>query len=444
MASVPLPAWPSPSANGPHDANIARIQKKTTMSTAPTFLHHLPDAPTAAPTDAELAARFGPIFARIAEGALEREHQRSLPYEAVGWLRAAGFGALRIPRQWGGIGATLPQFFSLLLELATADSNLAHLFRGHFSFLESRLNHAEDSTRAFWFPKVVAGALIGYAMAELSATTGTSATIVRDGEGWLLNGKKYYSTGSIYADWIVASVSDGDERVSVALPATLPGVSRLDDWDGFGQRMTASGTTIFDNVRLGDEHIVRRFSGKPPSSYQKAFLQLILLTSIAGVGRAVLRDGVSFVQNRTRAFDVPGQSSPRHDPLVQRVVGRLASLSYAADSLVDAVARVLEESWQRSRAGLADDALYVQAEIKAFQAQQVVIDLVLQASTLLFEVGGASATSEARRLDRHWRNARTAASHNPAIFRERAIGDYYLNGTAPDATAVPAAAGPRP
>jgi alkylation response protein AidB-like acyl-CoA dehydrogenase len=217
----------------------------------------------------------------------------------------------------------------------------------------------------------------------------------------------------------------------VAFPATLPGVSRLDDWDGFGQRMTGSGTTLFEGVRLEDGHVVRRFDGKAQPSYQRAFLQLVLLASMAGAGRAALRDAIAFVQRKTRAFDVQGESSPRHDPLVQRVVGRIASLSYAAESLVDGVARALEEARRRTVDGSADDALFARTEIEAFQAQQVVIDLVLQASNMLFEVGGASATSEARRFDRHWRNARTAASHNPAIFRERVIGDYYLNDTAP-------------
>ena len=60
------------------------------------------------------------------------------------------------------------------------------------------------------------------------------------------------------------------------------------------------------------------------------------------------------------------------------------------------------------------------------------LEQVLEAATLLFEVGGASATSEARRLDRHWRNARVIASHNPAIQREAAVGNYHLNGTAPE------------
>lgn len=397
---------------------------------------HPRDLP-ALPDDAELAARFHPVFARIAAGALDRERERRLPLPEVGWLKDAGFGALRVPREYGGIGASLPQFFRLLRELAAADSNISHLLRGHFSFLESRLNHEDEASRAFWFPKVADGALIGYAMAEQGASTtiGTTLTREADGErgGWRLDGKKFYSTGAIYADWIVATALDGEQLVSVAFPSTLAGVTRLDDWDGFGQRMTGSGTTVFEAVHLRDDQIVRRFDGQLQPSYQRAFLQLVLLASMAGAGRAALNDAIAFVQRKTRAFDTPGESAPRHDPLVQRVIGRIASLAYAAESLVDGVARALEGARTRIVAGSADDTLFAQTEIEAFQAQQVIIDLVLQASTLLFEVGGASATSEARRLDRHWRNARTAASHNPAIFRERAIGDWYLNDVRPPA-----------
>jgi alkylation response protein AidB-like acyl-CoA dehydrogenase len=95
------------------------------------------------------------------------------------------------------------------------------------------------------------------------------------------------------------------------------------------------------------------------------------------------------------------------------------------------VASAIEATYQAVLRDASDEALYAETDVKAFQAQQIVINLVLEATTLLFEVGGASATSETRRLDRYWRNARTLASHNPAIYRERAIGDYHLNGTAP-------------
>ena len=69
----------------------------------------------------------------------------------------------------------------------------------------------------------------------------------------------------------------------------------------------------------------------------------------------------------------------------------------------------------------------------------MVIDLILQLTSQLFEVGGASATSTELALDRHWRNARTAASHNPAIYRERVIGDFLLNGTIPESNWAKAA-----
>jgi alkylation response protein AidB-like acyl-CoA dehydrogenase len=61
---------------------------------------------------------------------------------------------------------------------------------------------------------------------------------------------------------------------------------------------------------------------------------------------------------------------------------------------------------------------------------------VLGLVTQLFEAGGASAVTERFRLDRHWRNARTLASHNPVIYCDRIVGDYVLNGTSPSGAYV--------
>ena len=113
------------------------------------------------------------------------------------------------------------------------------------------------------------------------------------------------------------------------------------------------------------------------------------------------------------------------------MVGRLASLAYSAESIVDSVAAALENVHRARVEGRVSSEDYVALDIQVYKAQQIVIEQVLEASTLLFEVGGASATSEARRLDRHWRNARVIAYHNPAIQREAAVGAFHLNGTAP-------------
>lgn len=391
--------------------------------------------PSAPPDYEALAAPFRPIFQRIAAGAVKREQDRELLFEAIGWLREAGFGAVRVPTEYGGGGATLPQLFRLLVELGEADSNLPQSFRAHFAFVEGRLNEPDHADSAVWLRKIARGDLFGAAMSERGEASGGTVALVKEDDHWLLNGVKYYSTGTLYADWIAAAALDGEDRVGVIVSTTAPGVTRVDDWDGFGQRLTGSGTTKFENVRVPDEHIIHRFSqsAKRNDSYITAFYQLVLLATLAGIGRAVLRDGIAFVQPRTRAFGVPGKSSPRTDPLVQRVIGRVSSLSFAADTVVEGIARQLEHTYQSKLAGVAEEDLYVSTLIKAYQAQQIVINLILEASTLVFEVGGASATSNTRGLDRHWRNARTVSSHNPAILRERAIGDYYLNGTSPDA-----------
>ena len=387
-----------------------------------------------APTDAELDARFAPVFERIAAGSVEREQKRELAHEPVQWLKDAGFTALRVPRRYGGGGATLPQFFRLLTRLGEADSNLPQILRLNFGFIEGSLERDDEAARERWLTKIAAGELVGAAISERTGATHNSVTLQRAAEGWRLNGEKYYSTGSLYADWIDVAAHDGTDDVRVLVRGDARGVTRLDDWDGFGQRLTASGTTRFDQVEVPDEQFLLRYKGSEPkrNTSQPAFYQTVHLATLAGIARAVLRDGVAFAQGRTRTFGVPGRSSPRDNPLTQRVIGRLASLAYAAESVVEAVARSLERIFQDRLAGRAQTQDYFALDIEAWQAQQVVIAQVLEAATLLFEVGGASATSETLRLDRHWRNARVIASHNPAIQREAAIGAFHLNGTPPN------------
>lgn len=392
---------------------------------------HKPQPPAARATDRELAERFRPIFERIAQGSVQREQSRSLPYAEIGWLRDAGFGAIRIPVEEGGSGATLPQLFRLLVELGEADSNLVQILRAHFAFIEIHLNSDDDAARRRWLPRLAGGQLVGAAMAERTAATETTLALRRDGDHWRLSGEKYYCTGTLYADWVSAAAKDGEERVSVLVPTDAPGVSRIDDWDGFGQRLTGSGTTRFDNALVTEEQILRRFNPGEyrADSYLTAFYQQFHLAALAGIARAVKRDAVAFVQAKTRAFGVPGLSEPRHDPLVQRVVGKIASISFAAEAIVDSVSAALQAAHDAWLAGEPLDELLLEADRRAYQGQQVAIQIVPEVATLLFEVGGASATQEHRRLDRHWRNARVIASHNPAIARERVLGDHYLNGT---------------
>jgi alkylation response protein AidB-like acyl-CoA dehydrogenase len=381
-----------------------------------------------------LAARFRPIFDSIAAGAVLRETERILPFDEVEQLKRAGFGALRVPAEFGGDDVSLVDLFKLLIELGEADSNLPQLLRGHVAFVETQRGLPASPVRDEWLRSIASrDILFGNAQAERSDTSTQSTTLERRDGRLVLNGRKYYSTGTLFADWVWSGAQIDGEFVAFAVKADAPGVTRIDDWDGFGQRLTGSGTTIYDEVEIDPDHVLPwdENDAVRPLAYTLALYQLILLASLAGIGRAVLRDAVDFVRPRTRTFGIPGTSSPRDEPLVQRVVGRLASIRFAVEaSVVEAVRRVEEVDVSR-RGDDSDEEQYYTALVAVFEAQQVVIDLVQQATTQVFEVGGASATSVDHALDRFWRNARTISSHNPAIYREKAIGDFYLNGTLP-------------
>jgi alkylation response protein AidB-like acyl-CoA dehydrogenase len=393
---------------------------------------------------ATLRERFAPIVDRIRDGAVARElasgtpGDRELPFAEVRALADAGFGRLRVPEADGGFGVSLAELFALVADLSAADSNIGHLWRGHFGHTELVLLRPASPSRTEWLERIVGGAIVGNATSERTGTTlADIATTVAsdDGGEWTLNGRKYYSTGTLYSDWIYLAAGreargGSAERVTFAVPTDAPGVTTVDDWDGFGQRLTASGTTVFEGVAV-DPDAISAYRDAPLSHIQ-AFYQLYLLAVLAGIGTAVSRDAVEFVRPRTRTYIHANAATPGEDPQVLAVLGRLSAGAFTARSLVDAAARLLDEvvATNVPGSGVTKDLLDV-AENAVYQAQIEIGPRVLRAATELFEVGGASASDRTRALDRHWRNARVVASHNPAVYKERLVGEFVLHGRGP-------------
>ncbi|MGZ4488144.1 MAG: acyl-CoA dehydrogenase family protein [Nocardioides sp.] len=386
-----------------------------------------------------LRAELAPLLQRIAAGALRREVEGELPVEPVRWLKQAGFGALRVPVEHGGRGIGLTDLTQLWIDLAAADANLPQALRGHATFVEDRLvQHARGLDQSSWFGRFVAGELVGNAWAEVgSSPLGQPRTVLtRSGDHYRLDGTKFYTTGSIYAEWAdvyVRRVAEDDVAVAV-VDLREAGVSVVDDWDGFGQRGTGSGTTTFVDVVVDPENVLP-FGERFP--YQTALYQLNLLATLVGIGRAAVRDTVDQVRGRERNFSHANAARVRDDAQVLARVGDIAAAVYAAEAATLRVASALQEvhdavvapSTPAREADLL--ALNESAEIESSAAQVVVSELVLRATSDLFDTLGASATSRGKALDRHWRNARTVASHNPRILKSRVVGGYLVNGTPP-------------
>ncbi|PLZ03871.1 acyl-CoA dehydrogenase [Burkholderia sp. WAC0059] len=395
-----------------------------------------PDGRTAdARRDPSPLAGLQALAARIAEGAAARERERRLPFEAFGWIRRSGLGALRIPRALGGLGGSIENLVELIATLAAADSNVGHALRSHFNATELWSLTPLTPHSALQIRRVLDGALYGGALTELGTerTSTVTTQLARDGEHYRISGKKYYATGTAYADYAsIAVLDEAGNPVTIVLPVDRPGVRILDDWDGMGQRLTASGGLELENVEVRADEIAPRPVGTQTlqTRHASALRQLILVATAAGIVRNLFADAQAHVRERGRPAAHSPAATARDDPFIQLVIGELSARTHAVDALVAENARVLD----RSAAAIAEGAPEAEERVldgalATAKTQLVVGKLALEAAERMFEAGGASATSRALNLDRHWRNLRTIFSHNPLLHKARVLGDYHLNGT---------------
>lgn len=389
------------------------------------------DAPLS-PESAELER----LLAYIAEGAAARDRERIHPFEIMGLIRQAKLGALRLPKADGGGGITLRELIAVVVRLAAADPNVAHALRNHYTFVDRFARPHDAVNRAKWAQLIAGGAIVGLGNTELgSEKVGGSpyaTRFTRDGDGYRLNGTKYYSTGTLYADHVqIRAAGPNDEPASVIIPVSRAGVEVVDDWDGAGQRLTGSGTTHLRNVRVEPDEVVFDAPGIGyGTSYNNTLAQLLVTAIIAGIARNIRDDAVALLSGRNdRHFYYATTLRPVDDPLLQEIIGELSSNAFAAETLVLAAADAQDRAAQARDRREPDGELAHQAAIIAAKTKLIVDDLTIRSGSRLFDVGGASATKKSRNLDRHWRNARTLASHNPGALKARALGEHELNGT---------------
>ncbi|KAA0109702.1 acyl-CoA dehydrogenase family protein [Mycolicibacterium sp. P9-22] len=392
-------------------------------------------APQPATLDLALVQIRG-VLAELAKGAAERDSTHEHPYALVQDLADAGFGRLRLAREYGGFDVDLPTLFALLAEAGQADSNIPQIWRGHFTTTEILRREHDPETRRYWSEQVGAGAVFGNAQSEPSSLVaglesagdwGPITTRVRaDGRGGrVVSGTKFYSTGSQFADFIRAAVLDEqDRRGFVVIPARHDGVEHVDDWDGIGQRQTGSGTTILTDVPVEPHGDIGR--GVESVRGLDSFVQIVHLANLAGIARSIVTETVDIVRARTRTSRHALTQNAVADPDVLAVIGRLQARRLTADTLLDRVAQRLEAAHEDGT-----EEAYADAYVETSTAQVAVIEAVLDAATAAFDAGGSSTVRAGVHLDRHWRNARTLSSHNPVIYKPRVIGDFLVNGSRP-------------
>jgi alkylation response protein AidB-like acyl-CoA dehydrogenase len=380
---------------------------------------------------ADALAALPALAQEIGLDAAQREIRRELPFAAFDAFRRSGLAALRIPAERGGLGGSLEDAIHVVTTLAAHESNVAHALRVHFDVVESLRLAPPTPFHDRQVRRIVEGALFGGASGEAgTARAGQIETVLRrEGDHFRVTGKKYYTTGTAYADFVRTNLVDEEGRgVTAIIPVRSEGLEVLDDWDGMGQRMTASGSTVFENVRVEASEVTEKGYGSLAGRHGGAYRQLHLVAVAAGIVRNIVSDARGYVTGHGRPVLHSTAPSAREDVFIQQVVGELSALSHSIDALVRDNARTLGISSDAIlRNDPAADELVLQGALATARTQIVVGKLALQAGERLFDAGGASATSRKHNFDRHWRNLRTIFSHNPLSHKAKVVGDYVLN-----------------
>ncbi|MER6687310.1 SfnB family sulfur acquisition oxidoreductase [Streptomyces olivaceoviridis] len=383
--------------------------------------------------DAEALAVAAELAAAFRKGAAERDARRRLPHAELERLSASGLLAVTVPARFGGADVRADTLADILRLLATADASIAQIPQSHFVYVNVLRAQGTHEQQDFFFGEVLRGKRFGNAQSEAGTTHVQdirTRLVGRPDGSYVLDGVKHYATGALFADWIPVLARAEDETLHVAyVPHDAPGLTVVDDWDGMGQRTTASGSVRLESVPVPADRVVPHHLTFRGPQLHGAVAQLLHAAIDAGIAAGALDEAAEFVRTKSRPWFESvdeGHETAAEDPLLIQRFGELAIRVRAADALLAAAARSVDAA----RADLTDDSAAA-ASIAVAAAKVTAAEAAVEVGSALFEVAGTRSALDSLGLHRHWRDARTHTLHDPARWKVQHIGRYVLNGTRP-------------
>ncbi|MFZ6872286.1 acyl-CoA dehydrogenase family protein [Undibacterium sp. Di27W] len=399
------------------------------------FALHSRVTPTSSSDQREDALAIATALAdQLASTAVARDSAGGHAQQEREWIRASGLLTLSIPVEFGGQGADWSLVLQVIRLLAKADSALAHVFAFHHLQLtgiqlygnaqqQRRLLAATVEQRFFW----------GNALNPLDKRT----TATRTDGGYLLNGIKSFSSGSVGAEWLTISAWDEQTQSALiaAVPTTQKGITVQADWDAFGQKQTDSGNVHFENVFLPADLVLQAPATLPTAqaTLRSQVAQLIMTNLYLGIGLGAFDAARQYTQEHARAWFAAGVDKATDDPYIQHRYGELWLLLRPAVALADQAAASLEKAFRQGPLVTAETR--GELAIAVAEAKCLAHRAGIEVSSQMFELTGARSTSARYGYDRFWRNVRVHTLHDPIDYKLRDLGRYVLNGSLPEPTA---------
>ncbi|GAA1479806.1 SfnB family sulfur acquisition oxidoreductase [Gordonia sinesedis] len=379
-------------------------------------------------TDAQAREVATVLAADFAVTAADRDRDRRLPHTELDALSRSGLLGISVPARFGGVDLPVGTIAEVIRLLATADASIAQIPHSHFVFLDALRRRGTDRQQGRVFTDILDGARLANAQSERGGATVTDdATTLRrlPGGDLELTGTKYYSTGALFADILAVRAVHEGRKVLVYLPRETPGITVVDDWDGLGQRTTASGTVTLERVPVTAEQVVDFSSLFDAPATFGARAQLLHAAIDTGIARGALAAATDAVRGARPWFEA-NVARASDDPLVIQQAGELDVVVRGAEALLRDAAAAIESAEQAPTADATARASIATATAKV-AAGRAGVDV----SSALFEIGGTRSAAAKHNLSRYWRDARTHTLHDPERWKIQHIGRWVLTGTPP-------------
>lgn len=399
------------------------------MANIPSFTR----SPWSGHADAAELARWSAVArevaVEVAKDALERDKHSTHPVNILDVLRSSGLTNLMIPAEFGGEGAHWETAFLVTRIIARVDASVAQLLGYHWLNQACVTFYGPDETRqAETYTRSAANK---WMWSDSFNPVSPDLSIVADGDNYLLNGFKRFSTGAAIADIIIAGgIAEGGaydgQLIVFTLDGKRAGIEHIDDWDHLGYRSSASGSVKYTNVVVTPEDIIGADQEEPFSAVVTPGVQLLFGNVYLGIAEGALEQAKELTLARPNAWFLSNVEKYSQDPITHRVFGDLVAKTVAVEALAEKLNRYFDEVIALGAATTLNDRSVLEVKIAALKV--ISTEVALEVSSKVYELTGASSTRTSIGLDLHWRNIRTHSLHDPVDYKRIEVGNHFLNG----------------
>ena len=350
-----------------------------------------------------------------AERAFEHDRDASFPTRNWADLKAMGFLGLCVPRRFGGLGADYRTYALVASRIAYYCGSTANTFNMHNANalwtadmvdaldLTPEQRAAHEHNRGVHYARMLEGQIYAQPFSEGSSAAagrqpfGTTAR--RDGNGWVLNGRKIFASlsgsANVYGALCTEDVPNPTMKntMFVAVPADAPGVSIVGDWDPLGMRATVSRTLLFKDVRVADDAQLMPLGVYIQAASRYPHMFMTLTPTYMGVAQAAFDFAVAYVRAEVAGVNVKRRMYPTKQIGLAEMYVKLQQ-AWAL--------------WHRATAEFKCDPSRAE-RLRAYACQHTVMEHCAEICSAAVKVCGGQAMLKDFPLERFFRDSRCGA-----------------------------------